>query len=53
MSSSKQPPTGRASGHGIATISGTTVLDVWFPNPTLGTLSAEPDKTLTSLVGVD
>ena len=53
MSSSKQPPTGRASGHGIATISGTTVLDVWFPHPTLGTLSAEPDKTLTSLVGVD
>lgn len=53
MSSSKQPPTGRASGHGIATISGTTVLDIWFPNPTLGTLSAEPDKTLTSLVGVD
>ena len=53
MSSSKQAPTGRASGHGIATISGTTVLDIWFPNPTLGTLSAEPDKTLTSLVGVD
>lgn len=53
MSSSKHPPTGRASGHGIATISGTTVLDIWFPNPTLGTLSAEPDKTLTSLVGVD
>lgn len=53
MSSSKQPPTGRASGHGIATISGTTVLDVWFPNPTLGKLSAEPDKTLTSLAGVD
>jgi 2,3,4,5-tetrahydropyridine-2-carboxylate N-succinyltransferase len=53
MSSSKQAPTGRASGHGIATISGTTVLDIWFPNPTLGTLSTEPDKTLTSLVGVD
>ncbi len=53
MSSSKQPPTGRASGHGIATISGTTVLDVWFPNPALGTLSGQPDKTLTSLVGVD
>ena len=53
MSSSKQAPTGRASGHGIATISGTTVLDVWFPNPTLGKLSAEPDKTLTSLAGVD
>jgi 2,3,4,5-tetrahydropyridine-2-carboxylate N-succinyltransferase len=29
------------------------VLDIWFPNPTLGKLSAEPDKTLTSLVGVD
>ena len=53
MSSSKQAPTGRASGHGIATISGTTVLDIWFPNPALGALSAEPDKTLTSLVGVD
>jgi len=53
MSSSKQAPTGRASGHGIATISGTTVLDIWFPNPNLGTLSTEPGKTLTSLVGVD
>lgn len=53
MSSSKLAPTGRASGHGIATISGTTVLDIWFPNPTLGTLSAEPDKNLESLVGVD
>ncbi|CAN2215990.1 DapD Tetrahydrodipicolinate N-succinyltransferase [Candidatus Nanopelagicaceae bacterium] len=53
MSSSKQAPTGRASGHGIATISGTTVLDIWFPNPALGALSAELDKTLTSLVGVD
>jgi len=53
MSSSKQAPTGLASGHGIATISGTTVLDIWFPNPSLGALSGEPDKTLTSLVGVD
>ena len=53
MSSSKQAPTGLASGHGIASISGTTVLDVWFPNPSLGALKGQADKTLTSLVGVD
>jgi len=53
MSSSKLAPSGLASGHGIATLSGTTVLDVWFPNPTLGALTGQPDKTLTSLVGVD
>ena len=53
MSSSKQAPTGLASGHGITTISGTTVLDVWFPNPSLGALNGQADKTLTSLVGVD
>jgi len=29
------------------------VLDVWFPNPTLGALTGQPDKALTSLVGVD
>jgi 2,3,4,5-tetrahydropyridine-2-carboxylate N-succinyltransferase len=53
MSSSKQAPSGLASGHGIATLSGATVLDVWFPNPTLGALQGQADKTLTSLVGVD
>jgi 2,3,4,5-tetrahydropyridine-2-carboxylate N-succinyltransferase len=53
MSSSKQAPAGLASGHGIATLSGTTVLDVWFPNPTLGSLTGQPEKTLSSLVGVD
>ena len=53
MSSSKQVPTGLASGHGIATLSGTTVLDVWFPNPTLGSLTGQPEKTLSSLVGED
>ena len=53
MSSSKQTPAGLASGHGIATLSGSTVLDVWFPSPSLGTLSGQPDATLTSLVGVD
>jgi len=53
MSSSKQTPAGLASGHGIATLSGTTVLDVWFPNPSLGALTGQPEKSLTSLVGVD
>jgi hypothetical protein len=53
MSSSKQTPSGLASGHGIATLSGTTVLDVWFPNPTLGALTGQPEKSLSSLVGVD
>ena len=53
MSSSKQTPSGLASGHGIATLSGTTVLDVWFPNPSLGALTGKPEKTLSSLVGID
>jgi 2,3,4,5-tetrahydropyridine-2-carboxylate N-succinyltransferase len=53
MSSSKQTPSGLASGHGIATLSGATVLDVWFPNPSLGALTGQPEKALTSLVGVD
>jgi 2,3,4,5-tetrahydropyridine-2-carboxylate N-succinyltransferase len=53
MSSSKQATSALASGHGIATLSGTTVLDVWFPNPTLGALSGQPEKSLTSLVGID
>ena len=53
MSSSKQTPSGKASGHGIATLSGATVLDVWFPNPSLGALTGQGEKALTSLVGVD
>ena len=53
MSSSKQATSALASGHGIATLSGTTVLDVWFPNPTLGALTGQPEKSLTSLVGID
>ena len=53
MSSSKQASSGLASGHGIATLSGTTVLDVWFPNPTLGALTGQPEKSLSSLVGID
>ena len=53
MSSSKQATSALASGHGIATLSGTTVLDVWFPNPTLGALTGQPEKSLSSLVGID
>jgi 2,3,4,5-tetrahydropyridine-2-carboxylate N-succinyltransferase len=42
-----------AHGHGIATLSGTTVLDVWFPAPSLGALAGNPDASLTALVGTD
>ena len=53
MSSSKQAASALASGHGIATLSGTTVLDLWFPKPTLGALTGKPEKSLSSLVGID
>ena len=42
-----------AHGHGIATLAGTTVLDVWYPAPALGALQGAPDATLTALVGKD
>jgi len=42
-----------AHGHGIATLSGTTVLDVWYPAPALGALSGTPDSALNDLVGSD
>ena len=42
-----------ASGHGIATLSGVTILDVWFPAPQLGGLSKDVPAVLTSLVGKD
>ena len=42
-----------AHGHGIATISGDTVLDVWYPSPALGALSGQPDAALVALVGDD
>ena len=42
-----------ASGHGIATMSGSTVLDVWFPAPTLGPLVGEPSSLLKEGVGKD
>ena len=42
-----------AHGHGIATLAGTTVLDVWYPAPSLGALTGSPDATLSTLVGAD
>ena len=53
MSASQKSPSAIASGHGIATLSGTTVLDVWFPSPSLGALQGQPDQSLTALVGSD
>ena len=42
-----------AHGHGIATLSGSTVLDVWFPSPSLGALSGTPDAALAALAVAD
>ena len=42
-----------ASGHGIATISKGTTLDVWFPAPALAPLSGSAPVELTALVGSD
>jgi 2,3,4,5-tetrahydropyridine-2-carboxylate N-succinyltransferase len=42
-----------ASGHGIATISNGTTLDVWFPSPSLSSLSGSVPAELNSLAGVD
>jgi 2,3,4,5-tetrahydropyridine-2,6-dicarboxylate N-succinyltransferase len=42
-----------ASGHGIATISKGTTLDVWFPAPALAPLSGSAPAELTELVGSD
>ena len=42
-----------ASGHGIATISQGTTLDVWFPNPTLSALSGSAPAELVALATAD
>ena len=42
-----------ASGHGIATISNGTTLDVWFPSPSLSALSGNAPAELTALSGAD
>ena len=41
------------SGHGIATISNGTTLDVWFPSPALAPLAAAAPAELAALVGPD
>jgi 2,3,4,5-tetrahydropyridine-2-carboxylate N-succinyltransferase len=42
-----------ASGHGIATISNGTTLDVWFPSPSLSALAGAVPAELHSLAGID
>ena len=42
-----------ASGHGIATISNGSTLDVWFPSPSLSALSGSAPDELHALVGAD
>ena len=42
-----------AHGHGIATLAGSTVLDVWFPAPALGAITGAPDQSLVAMVGED
>jgi len=42
-----------ASGHGIATISNGTTLDVWFPSPSLTALSGSAPAELTALASTD
>ena len=42
-----------ASGHGIATISNGTTLDVWFPSPSLSALSGSAPAELKALAGAD
>ena len=42
-----------ASGHGIATISNGTTLDVWFPSPSLSALSGAVPAELNALIGAD
>lgn len=42
-----------ASGHGIATISKESTLDVWYPKPTLAALSPQVPAELKALIGED
>ena len=42
-----------ASGHGIATIAQGSILDVWFPNPTLSALTGAAPSELTALATSD
>ena len=42
-----------AHGHGVATLSGSTVLDVWYPSPSLGAINGTPDAALAALAVAD
>lgn len=42
-----------ASGHGIATMSNGSTLDVWFPSPSLSALTGSVPTELTALSGSD
>jgi 2,3,4,5-tetrahydropyridine-2-carboxylate N-succinyltransferase len=42
-----------ASGYGLLTLSGDTVLDVWFPSPVLGATAGDAPAELTALEGDD
>ena len=38
-----------AHGHGVATMAGSTILDVWYPEPALGPIAGEPDASLVAM----
>ncbi|HSU03231.1 MAG TPA: 2,3,4,5-tetrahydropyridine-2,6-dicarboxylate N-succinyltransferase [Nocardioides sp.] len=42
-----------ASGYGLLTLSGDTVLDAWFPSPALGATDGDAPAELTALEGTD
>lgn len=53
MSISRETSPGNSSrlahGHGIATLSGSSLLDLWFPEPALGALNSAPHESLQAL----
>ncbi len=53
QSVSSQSMSNLAHGHGVATLAGSTVLDVWYPAPALGPLTGEPDASLLTLATPD
>ena len=42
-----------ASGYGLLTLHGDTVLDAWFPSPVLGVTEGDPSDDLSALAGDD
>ena len=53
QSVSSQSMSNLAHGHGVATLAGSTVLDVWYPAPALGPLTGAPDAALLALATPD